>query len=498
MSGRKGGGLLLLLAIPLVIYVAWHVKGVVRADMVVSDVPADRGATKEQLTESKNKATKWAAETRKATEVALQYRQPEKGDVPADASAAEVVKTAAARAADLTDLNVFLTGVENPTFIGKLKEEYRKWKIEADKARELARGVTDWLARPMVVTSAADATRAMKELDALLNAYVTGSSFSSRREAVVWRIRGRLAVIRELSARADAQYPAAVAVPLPLKPDNETMKNARDTLGGVKNQVTLLQGNLQQAEEEKADLTSLRAEIDDRLAVAAKCSAREKLLNLFARDDLFTNPAGSTAWLREVADQYRGTKDEGDKKHIRKKVQEFCEAFLPAVVRLDDEVLFKDKHVKRRDVVIEYEPAVGAQTRSVGLSELLDSADKPDEFNAANRYHPKTTEVRLVGSSSAGRLDDLRPTDHSKAAKLYITERKAVPPGITGPKWTAKSVEELKKKCEAQKDLVDKLDKLKLPRAKGDKSPDDELKILARLEGLLEGLKACSDLLDGQ
>src|SRR5437773_1870062 len=117
MSGWKGGGLLLILAIPLALYSAWHVKGVVRADMVVSDAPPDRGGSKEQLAAGKDKAAKWAGDVRKATGVALQYRPQEAGDTPSDASAADVVKTSAVRAADLNDLDAFLSRSQNPKFV---------------------------------------------------------------------------------------------------------------------------------------------------------------------------------------------------------------------------------------------------------------------------------------------------------------------------------------------------------------------------------------------
>ncbi|MBN9118028.1 MAG: hypothetical protein J0I06_02480 [Planctomycetes bacterium] len=493
MSGWKGGGLLLVLAIPLALYAAWQVKGVVRADMVVSDAPPDRGAPKEQLIASKDKTTKWAADVRKASAVVLQYRQPEAGDTPADGAAAEVVKASATRSVELRALDQFLSGVEKPDVRGsQLAADYDRWKGAADRAREDGRAVTDWLARPLVVATSGDANRAMNDLESLLATYQSGSNFASRRQAAVWRIRGRLAVIKELSARADASYPTAVAAALPLKSDSDALKAALVTFEAVKNQVKLLRGDIQRAEEEGAELTgTLRGEIDERYAVAAKCGARERLLGLFAREDLFTNAAGAAGWLRDVATLYRDSKDETDKRNIRKKVQEFCEAFLPAVVRLDDDVRFKGSAVKRKNILIEYETAAGAAREQ---TELSDSTDGLNEFNAKDRYQLKTTDVRNLGVP--GRLTDLEPTALSRTALLYNTERKAVPPGISGPKWNAKSVEDLKKKCEAQTELVDKLDKLKLPRKKADTAPDDEQKIRVRLEGLLEGLRTCSELVE--
>src|SRR5687768_16416284 len=127
MSGWKGGGFLLVLAIPLALYAAWQVKGVVRADMVVSDAPPDRGKTKEQLAEAKANTATWVGDSRKASSVALQYRVPEAGDTAHDASAAAVIKTSVDRSDDLTDLDMFLAGA-NYKFRGRLKDDYIGWK----------------------------------------------------------------------------------------------------------------------------------------------------------------------------------------------------------------------------------------------------------------------------------------------------------------------------------------------------------------------------------
>jgi hypothetical protein len=490
MKKSKGGMLLLLvLSTPLAAYAAWHVKGVVRTDMVVSDPPADRGGSKDQLAAGKDKAVKWASDARKASTVAVQFRGVEPADIPADAGAAEAVRAAAARAADLNDLDQFLSEVDPPKYAGKLKENYHQWNSAAKQARADGRLVTGWLGQPRIVSTATDAGREMKALEELLNQYLR-STFSSRRQAAIWRIRGRLQVIRELGARADERYPAAVKLALPLKPGNDAIKTALDTFAGVKAQVAALENDVKQAEDEKAELTgALRGEKDDRIALAAKCQGREKLLEMFARETLFTDPTGASAWLRDVAAVYQNSKDDADRDQIRKKVQEFCEAFLPLTVRLDDRVMWKDKLVKRGDLSIEYEQAAGAAKQFDTLSA---SPEGVTEFNLAEKYPGPQTDVRYNGAP--GRPSDLKPTALSKAALDYWTYRKAVGPGATGPKWTVKSVQDLKNKCEPQKELVEKL---KLVRKKDDPASDDELRIWTRLESLLDGLKACpADLLE--
>ena len=63
--------------------------------------------------------------------------RPPRGARPAPTpTPTEIIKAAILpRSADLHDLDLFLTGFENPKFVGKLKEDYARWKIDADRAR---------------------------------------------------------------------------------------------------------------------------------------------------------------------------------------------------------------------------------------------------------------------------------------------------------------------------------------------------------------------------
>ena len=483
MSGWKGGGLLLILAAPLAFYAAWQVKGVVRADMVVSDVPPDRGGTKEQLAATKAKAAAWAGDVRKASGVALQYRQKEAADATGDPVAAEAVSAAAARAANLTDLDLFLNDVKKPEFIGKLKGNYVDWKQEADQTHATGRALADWLARPVAVNAAADADGRMRELEGLIGDYLK-TGFARPDLAAQSRVRGRLKVVEQLAARADNDYPNALKVPLPLKSGDNDLKSTLATLVALKAQVAALAGDVEQAGTDKADLAAYRADIERLKSAAAKAGSREKLLALFAQDKLFTDPTGATAWLQDVAALYRQATFE-DKRQIRKKVQEFCEAFIPAVARLDDRVLIGTASLPRDMVQIKY--------RKDGKNTTAPLSADPTgltEFNVTMTYPKDTT---FVLSPSEGYLETLKPTELSVVADFYNKVRRAVPPGAGGLKWTAKTVEDLKNKCEKERKMVDQL---KLLRKKDETAPDDEAKIFARLEGLLEGLKANPELVE--
>ncbi len=89
-------------------------------------------------------------------------------------------------------------------------------------------------------------------------------------------------------------------------------------------------------------------------------------------------------------------------------------------------------------------------------------------------------------------LRDIKPTALSEAAATFNAARKQLADAATVPKWTAKVVSELKKQCDAKRELVDQL---RTP-AGGPTGP--EPKIATRLSGLAAGLAAWEKLLDAK
>jgi hypothetical protein len=486
MSGLKGGALLMLMGVPLLGLCALTVKDVMRTDIIASDPPADRGPSKDQAAAAHAKSSAWLSDVRKAATVSGQYRAAGPDDATADPAATGMVKASAARAADLNDLDLFLSEVERPSFSGRLKDQYQKWVDERKELKRDEQAVLDWLLRPPAVASSADAVKAVEAAKVLIDQYSMRSKFSDPSKAGAWRVRARLAVIDALAVLADSQYRAAVAVKLPLKEGNNEVKKAVETLRGLKGMLQSLNLEAKAAEEEKPLDATLRAAVDAKGPVADECTAREELLALFARDDLFTNASGAAAWLKQVGEQYRKTKDEKVRRLIREKVQEFCDAFIPEATRLDDKVVLKGKAVERKNVIIKFNPVGGKQTREPLSGDL----DGVNEFNLADKRPGANTFVVHMSDEEYPR--DLKPTELSKAAVRFNAARKQLADSTTAPRWTAKSVEELKKKCDAQKDLVDQLQTL------GSKSVGGEPKIWTRLTGLADGMAADPDLFGGR
>jgi hypothetical protein len=486
MGSLKGSGLLLVLALPLVGYCALQVKDVLRTDIIASDPPADRGSPKEQLTAARTKAAASLTEVRKAATMVCQYRVAGAEDASTDPATTSVVKTSASRSADLDDLDKFLSEVEKPAFTGKLKDQYTKWVDERKELKRDEQAVLEWLGRPQTITSAEEATKAMDTVNGLIVQYATRSRFSDTSKASVWRVKARLMLADALAMLADTQYREAVKVKLPLKDGHNAVKTATHTLRGLKSMITLLNTDADAAEKEKPLEANLRAAVEAKSLIIDDCTAREELLELFGKPDLFTNAAGASAWLREVGVQYRKTKDEKTRQLIREKVQEFSNAFIPEVARLDDTVLLRGKAVDRAKVTIRFNKMGGAVMRE----KLSGDLDGVNEFNLLEKHSGESVFVTYENVDDTPQF--LQPTDLSKTAVLFNAARKKLSDSTTVPKWTAKSVEELKKKCEAQKESVDKLQTL------NNASVGKEPKIWTRLNELATGIAGNADLFSGQ
>ncbi len=478
MSGLKGGALLLVLGVPLAGYCALQVKSVASSE-TVPGAPQERSPSQQKLDGERARAAALASDARKALELAEQFRAAGPTDTTSDPAATAVVKAAAVRAADLSDLDQFLTDLESPKFTGRMKPQYEKWSAERRELRRDEQAVTDWLARPMAIHSAADAAKALEAAEMLIGKYATASRFSNTTKAAVWRVRARLVVVDALAALVDKQYRDAIAQKLPLKPNDP----ATVTLAALKKAVAELIASAKTAEIDTRLDPALRKAVDAQGAVADESAARDELLSLFARDDLFTNSTGAASWLKEVAAKYSRTKSATDRALIRRKVQEFCDAFIPREVRLDDKVLFNDKEIDRKEVVVRFLKSVGSKVMRIPLSGELEGVN---EFNLAKIYPGPGTLAEAMAAQTEPRF--LKPTELSKTSVFYSVARKRLADGGVEPKWTAKSAEELKKACEPQKDRVDKLE---VPGAGSRGMPP---RIWTRLSGLVDGMDATPEL----
>src|SRR5262245_35099661 len=215
MAGLRNGVVLLVLAIPFGLYAAWQVRGVARADVLVPDAPPGRGLpNKDQLAAARGRAERWAGDVRKAAAVTLQVRAPGPEDAPADDDCAALARAAARRAADLTDLEQFLSGAEDPVYAGALRARYAEWQGGRASLAKAERAVEDWFTTPLPAVDGSDAAaRAMNAFDQLVAAYTRDSRFSEVAKTAAWRVRARVRLVEALEAAAEAPYARALEMP---------------------------------------------------------------------------------------------------------------------------------------------------------------------------------------------------------------------------------------------------------------------------------------------
>ena len=439
MSRLKSGAVLLLLAIPFVLYAVWQLQGVTRADLIISDPPSEKGLpTKEQLATTRAKAEKWASDVRKTSAVVFQYRVPTAEDAAEDADCTALARAVAMRSADLADLETFLANREKPTYTGALKASYTEWQASKILLAKAEERVEKWLATTLTNVDGFDAaSRAMTVLNELVADYTKDSKFADSSKAAAWQIEARVKVIESLEQAARKPYDEVLALPLPL-PGAAKSKLVEQALGApaaIRDQADVLKRELAKAEDAKMVLPA-------RVATAAKATmtrasewaAKEQLLALFADPELFTDPNKAAEWLPKVQAEFEKTQTPGGRELFRNKVKQFCEAYIPKVVRLDTEVLLLGKPESRTKITIVYDSDAKEKP-------LTDDLDGVNEFNFP-KQHLNFKKVTWLGGSDDS--SSLKPTPKSIAARAFTLARADV------TTWSATTVNQLKKKCEGE------------------------------------------------
>jgi hypothetical protein len=450
MSVLKSGAILLLLTIPFVLYAAWQVQTLTRGDLLVSDAPSEKGLpAKEQLADRRTKTEKWVGDVRKASAVALQFRTP-KGAIP-DPECEAVAAAAARRSDDLTDLDKFLSG-RKPEFVGSMAKRYKDWYDETESLRLAAIEVEDWFRRDPVIGSQSTAEAELTRFTQKLDAYTKGNPiFVDRGMVSGWRVRAAAHIVTALAKTVKAPYQRVLDLPLPLPSEgrNMDMKIALGALAEMKAQAERLEKLVAQARTEGVtlpdDAVKARASA---LETTREWAAADDLLGLFADPELFTEPTKATAWLPEVQKQYDRTQAEAGRQLIRKKVQQFCEAYVPRAARLDPQVIvfqLQDGKLERKVI-----PRSGVTIEYLGMKPkpLTDLFDQLNEFNFQTQYKNLDSIVWANGAQRTADTSRLRPTPKSVAAHTFSQPRGEV------TTWSPTAVKQLKMKCEGLADAL--------------------------------------------
>jgi len=466
MSGLKSGGLVLLLAIPFALYIVWQVQVGARADFVSPPAPTEKGLPdSKKLADTKAKTEKWANDVRQASAVALQYRTPGPEDKADDADCTALAKAAAVRATDLTDLEKFLSGVENATYAGSLKPKYAEWQLSKVKLAAAQTAIETWLrsSLPAAVETHAAATQAMSSFDELIATYQNSSKFADSSKAIAWKVEARVKVLEALESTSQRPYEEVLALPLPFPKDSKLVEKAVGAPSAIRQQVKLLEAELVRIEDDKRHLPErVTKAASSAIRRSDEWSAKEELLSLFADADLFTDPNKAAEWLPKVQAQFNKTQTETGRELIRKKVQQFCDAYIPKAARLDAKVRFKDTEDVRSNIVIVYQVAGQKETER----SLTDHPSMLNEFNFTELY-PDFDRIRF--GSKTGSKDALKPTPASVVARDFTVARATV------TTWTPATINQLKKKCEGEVATVQQKRREQLDSLTGAESVRDPL-----------------------
>lgn len=497
MSRMRSGVILLLLAVPFALYGAWQVQSVAGTNLGPAEPPSEKGLPgKDQLAAARARAERWAGDVRRAAAVALQYRAPTAEDAIEDPAAKSVAAAAAARAADLTDLEKFLAGGTDAVFAGAVRARYRDWQESKKRLTRAEQAVNAWLSNPLpsAVDGAAAAATAVKGFEDLVTEYRGASEFADLGKADVWRVEARLKVVQALDAEARAPFAEAMKLPLPFKKGDPAVARAVGAPAAIREQVRLLRDDLGRAEDARREVPPRLAKAAaEALARDAEWAAKAELLGLFADPELFTDAEKAREWVPKVQTQFNKAQSERDE--IKRKVRQFCDAYVPRAVRLDGEVLiFKAgaevKREARAAVTVVYDSDAKDQ-------KLTDSADgdRLNEFNYLKLFR-NPDEVRWENGSRFGSVKstEIRPTDASVVARDYAAARKAV------TTWSTDTVNRLKTACEGEDGALqqkrrDLADALLGGEPGGDKKPAP--KVWTRLSALAAAMEKHKGLFEG-
>ena len=267
MSWFKSGAVILMLAAPFALYVAWQLYAGSRLDLIAKDPPPEKeGPSKDQLAKSKEKADAWDNDVKKMEAVAFQFRQPIATDAVSDSDCKTAVNTLAARAADLTNLDKFLSNAPDPNFVPtKLSQKYMEWQESKKKMVEAAKDVETWLANPLTgVTDPESADGAVAQFQRYLKAYNVDPRFSDPNQSAEWTIQCRIKVMRRLDEVANDPYQTVKAMQLPLQRDNSNVKKALEAPQAIANQFKLLNSDLDKAKTASRSFPTRRSAMPPR------------------------------------------------------------------------------------------------------------------------------------------------------------------------------------------------------------------------------------------
>src|SRR4029453_432830 len=121
MFGTRSGVVVLVLAAPFALYAARQVHIVAQAEQCAANPPPDTAPGPGELAVTRAGAESWSSDVRKSGAAVLQFRVPGPDDAASDPDCNALIRAAGKRSAELTDLDLFLSGIDRPAYTGALR-----------------------------------------------------------------------------------------------------------------------------------------------------------------------------------------------------------------------------------------------------------------------------------------------------------------------------------------------------------------------------------------
>lgn len=320
----------------------------------------------------------------------------------------------------------------NAKFGGKFKDVFQDAYKSQEAVRVAQQAIDDWLSPSHKIPP--DAMADLKECrDTLIGDYRRAGGPPVRAAELELRCLRKTEI--ECYARFLAEFDTAVKeAAIPFSGSARLVADGKDLVQVQKDFQTVYT-----ATPELQD--KMRLESDTVAGDEKESRALLELLELFAVDPAGATPKAGGDWLDRVNALYANLKSARTKKLLQQKTQQFCDAFLPPKLALDDELTFQGKPAKRSDVKVRY--VHDSDREKFELQPLTADPEGRNERTAPDRAKspPPASHSfhRFILGGNSANAAEVAPTARSVAAFDYHAVRQ----DIAADGWTAKSVAKL-------------------------------------------------------
>jgi hypothetical protein len=246
-----------------------------------------------------------------------------------------------------------------------------------------------------------------------------------------YEMRGRHAIAKAFSAQLLKEFNLRIEKnALPINPSDATpLLKGMDDLIDMCAQFARVYSNAPDQARKNPDMERKSNEM---LGLDAEWQACNELSNLFSRDPVGMTSSDVADWFVRVGLFMSKLSTDSTKALIKQKVQQFCGAVIPEKLALDDQVLYADGNLYKRDQLFAQFEKVGGNSDDKDYIESRPLSFDPAELNERTyedkKLSPPGYALGMIGYPK-GTISPkrLKTTPRSAAAFDYFKARQQVP-----------------------------------------------------------------------